>query len=392
LLHPPRIFLEDEAKIINSIPISPLPVEDRIIWRGTTNGNFSVRSAYFLEVEKNEAQRGETSRPVKGILWKECWNMKVPNVVKLFLWKALHNLLPTRVNLAKKGVITDTLCPICAMDEETVLHVLWSCPASVDVWGAGPRRLQKIGGVGICFSELFDDICRRCDISELELFAVTARRIWLRRNSAIHGEQFSHPTRLLDDAQTSLNDFQRIHNSGNTGETTARELEAVMWRPPPSHKVKLNWDAGVNAKEGRVGLGLIIRDSVGNCIAARSMSMDLQTDATTAEAYAAIHALIFCKELGHTNIILEGDAMNVIKAIEAEGPCLSNYGHLIECIKRELQQLENASFIHVLRDANNAAHSLAKLATTHVTMSTWLGDVPPSIGDIVRRDKSLLLV
>jgi hypothetical protein len=129
-----------------------------------------------------------------------------------------------------------------------------------------------------------------------------------------------------------------------------------------------------------------------NCIAARSMSMDLQTDATIAEAYATIRALIFCKELGHTNIILEGDAMNVIKSIEAEGPCLSNYGHLIECIKRELQQLENANFIHVLRDANNAAHTLAKLATTHVTMSTWLGDVPPSIGDIVRQDKSLLLV
>jgi hypothetical protein len=203
-----RIFLEDEAKIINSIPLSPLPVEDRIIWRGTKNGNFSVRSAYFLEVEKNEAQRGETSRPVEGIMWKECWNMKVPNVVKLFLWKALHNLLPTRVNLAKKGVTTDKLCPICAMEEETVMHVLWSCPASADVWGAGPRRLQKLDGAGRCFSELFDDICRRCDISEVELFAVTARRIWLRRNSVIHGEQFSHPTRLLDDAQTSLMIFK----------------------------------------------------------------------------------------------------------------------------------------------------------------------------------------
>jgi hypothetical protein len=100
-------------------------MEDRIIWGGTKNGNFSVRSAYFLEVEKNEAQRGKTSRLVEGILWKECWNMKVPNVVKLFLWKALHNLLPTRVNLAKKGVTTDKLCPICAMEEETVLHVLW---------------------------------------------------------------------------------------------------------------------------------------------------------------------------------------------------------------------------------------------------------------------------
>ena len=96
--------------------------------------------------------------------------------------------------------------------------------------------------------------------------------------------------------------------------------------------------------------------------------------------------------MGHTNILFEGDALNVIKAIEAKGPCLSSYGHLIECIKRELLQLENASFIYVLRDANIAAHTLAKLAITHVTMSTWLGDVPPSIGNIVRRDKPLLFV
>jgi hypothetical protein len=35
-----------------------------------------------------------------------------------------------------------------------------------------------------------------------------------------------------------------------------------------------------------------------------------------------------------------------------------------------LGTLENASFSHVLRDANNVAHVLAKLATTHVTDST----------------------
>jgi hypothetical protein len=97
-----RIFLDDEAKIIRSIPLSPLPTEDRIIWRGTENGIFSIRSAYFLEVEKTEARRGEASRPVEGVIWKECWSLNVPNVVKLFLWRALHDLLPTRVNLAKK--------------------------------------------------------------------------------------------------------------------------------------------------------------------------------------------------------------------------------------------------------------------------------------------------
>jgi hypothetical protein len=137
---------------------------------------------------------------------------------------------------------------------------------------------------------------------------------------------------------------------------------------------------------------LIARDSRGFCLAARSLSINTHTDATTAEALAAIHAIMFCKELGYANLIFEGDALQIIKAIGEEGPCLSSFGHLIECIRNELRDFECASFIHVMREANGEAHMLAQLATTHVTLSTWFGDVPPSVGDIVRRDQSFLLV
>jgi hypothetical protein len=107
---------------------------------------------------------------------------------------------------------------------------------------------------------------------------------------------------------------------------------------------------------------------------------------------AATNGVIFCKELGYTNIIFDGDTMQIIKAIEVEDPCLRSYGHIIDCIHRELNCFKNASFIHVRREANIAVHTLAKLATTHVTLSTWRGDVPPCVGDIVRREQSLLLV
>jgi hypothetical protein len=122
------------------------------------------------------------------------------------------------------------------------------------------------------------------------------------------------------------------------------------------------------------------------------MSLAIHTDASEAEALAAANGVIFCKELGYTNIIFEGDAMQIIKAIEVEDPCLRSYGHIIDCIRGELRCFENARFIHVRREANIAAHTLAKLATTHVTLSTWRGDVPPCVGDIVRREQSLLLV
>ena len=156
--------------------------------------------------------------------------------------------------------------------------------------------------------------------------------------------------------------------------------------------IKLNWDVGLSAKDGRMGLGLIAWDSQGKCLAARSMSLEVKTDVAGAKAMATANVVIFCKEMGYNNVIFEGDAMQVIKAIEMEGPCMCSYGHMIESIFEELRSFENASFIHVNQKANYAAHELAKLVTTHVTLSTWRGDVSPNVGDIVRRELPLLSV
>jgi hypothetical protein len=41
-----RVFSEDEAHVIANIPLSPLLPKDRLIWHGTSNGVFTVCSAY----------------------------------------------------------------------------------------------------------------------------------------------------------------------------------------------------------------------------------------------------------------------------------------------------------------------------------------------------------
>jgi hypothetical protein len=94
--------------------------------------------------EQESANQPESSiRRGNNMLWKGIWNMNSPNVLKNFMWRACKNLLLTKENLMKRKVVEEPLCPICNLEVETTLHVLWDCPASIDVWGASHRFFQQ---------------------------------------------------------------------------------------------------------------------------------------------------------------------------------------------------------------------------------------------------------
>jgi hypothetical protein len=113
LIH--SVFCFEEAKVISSIPPSPSLPPDRLMWLGTSNGVFSFRSAYYLRMEMMDRNRGQSSNRGKdGDAWGYLWNLQIPNSVKLFLWRACNDILPTRKNLMKRKVIRIGLYPWCS--------------------------------------------------------------------------------------------------------------------------------------------------------------------------------------------------------------------------------------------------------------------------------------
>jgi hypothetical protein len=48
----------------------------------------------------------------------------------------------------------------------------------------------------------------------------------------------------------------------------------IKWKPPPLRVFKVNWDAAVESNRGKIGLGMIARDSMGNFVAARGVPID----------------------------------------------------------------------------------------------------------------------
>jgi hypothetical protein len=130
------IFNTEEAAIICNIPLSRYNQHDKLIWRAANSGMFTVQSAYFLKNDKKSVLTGEGSHSSDhGSTWKEIWSLQVPNSVKMFLWRACKNILPTKENLFKRKVLKDAICMFCSQEVESTRHVLWDCPAAMDVWG-----------------------------------------------------------------------------------------------------------------------------------------------------------------------------------------------------------------------------------------------------------------
>jgi hypothetical protein len=55
------IFSEEESTMICSMPICPQRQQDRLVWLGTRNGVFSVKSAYHMAKKTIDCSRGECS-------------------------------------------------------------------------------------------------------------------------------------------------------------------------------------------------------------------------------------------------------------------------------------------------------------------------------------------
>ncbi|KAM1857414.1 hypothetical protein ACFX14_007525 [Malus domestica] len=82
-------------------------------------------------------------------LWKHLWKANIPPKVKNFTWTACHDILPTKVNLHKKGVGVEVACGVCQGEEETVAHVLLTCPFARAVWFSSPFGLWLSGSIRI---------------------------------------------------------------------------------------------------------------------------------------------------------------------------------------------------------------------------------------------------
>jgi ribonuclease HI len=382
-----RLFSNSEVKNILTIPLCRTNQDDVLIWRGTTKGVFSVRSAYHMHKELEEADKPESSstRATNSAVWDKLWKLHIPNVEKNFLWKACHDILPTRANLFKRKITEDSRCPICGLEAETTLHILWQCPSAMGVWSEGGRKIQKRAVECQSFLHVVEGVFQECDSEDIRIFVGVARRLWLRRNELIYEGNFVPPKVLMKLSIDGVIDYSKANEK--MPPTTPMDRTSGWITPPPGWIVA-HWDAAIDGVRGRLGLGVVLRDREGRFIAGRSLTRQGHVDAVVAEAYAALEAIQLGWDLGYEKVHFMGDAKVIINAVNAGEPDWSRIGHLIQDICTNLNVFLQWKFTHVYRENNGPAHVLAKLGTKQNMDKLWVSYPPTCIRDLIACEQS----
>jgi hypothetical protein len=162
-----------------------------------------------------------------------------------------------------------------------------------------------------------------------------------------------------------------------------RETSSVVrkWSPPPDGTVLINVDATIFSSTRQIGMGAVIRDHNGMCLAACRERAEEVVAPKVAEALAILRAIFFAKDEGFSKIIVSSVVNRVTSGHNDRSFC----GPVIYDIRSLASSFASCSFVHVYRHLNVAAHRLAKLSESTVC-SVWRGFASECIREIICND------
>lgn len=179
------------------------------MWYGNNEGNFKVKDAYRIaRAFKDHASYSNRADP----MWKKLWKLNIPPKAKVFLWRAVRDIIPHNANLHKKRVLDSPKCPRCGVLESSI-HVFRDCSWARKLWSLAPIAIYKQEALDIrtWFTEILDN----SPPYDSDLFATLLWQIWYSRNELCFEKIYSSPDISFKRAKDILCDYQRWNGSKN---------------------------------------------------------------------------------------------------------------------------------------------------------------------------------
>ncbi|XP_024043202.1 uncharacterized protein LOC127899387 [Citrus sinensis] len=327
-------IVKDDAEAILSIPLPRRQSEDEVIWHYDKRGKYIVKSGYQVAL-KLKFPNSPTCSNSSSSNWNIIWKLTLPAKIKIFIWRAVKNLLPTAENLWKRKIIHEAYCKRCGNRVENTLHALITCKAAKKVWQLSPlaSSFQEMGN-----TDILGDLMRvqqKLSRVDMEMLMTILWVIWYDRNKLVFEDLKLDPRLSMAKAEAINEAFRRTQFLEITNGGKLQKLKQI---------------------------GAIIRDSSGKCMAAGIKAVKFSGGVSIVEAESAEWGVQIAQQMGMQSIILETDSQEVADLINDRERNLTEICWTISEIQSLKKTFSSFETKYVPRACNISAHLLAKVA------------------------------
>ncbi|XP_024172006.1 uncharacterized protein LOC112178017 [Rosa chinensis] len=344
LLH--ELFTPMEVVNIMKIPLSLSGGIDRLVWHFDKKGRYSVKNGYHVARVMDTLERtasGSSFGADRARLWGKLWKVNVPPKVRMHAWRLVKGTLPTRAALAKRVQLSDVRCVYCSNGVEDSLHLFKNCDALRTFWMHSSLELQPGKHPSIVLDVWFWDMVDALNGEKLEYFLMALWVVWMERNNIVWKASVSNPTNMHAWAKSFLHEYKQLHK--RQGGKAKRSL--IKWTCPPRGRLKINIDGSFCTETGGGGVGVVVRNFEGTCIATFARPFHFAQSDIHMEAEALRAGLLIAIQQDWKEIIVESDCVNLVSALRATDDDFSSIGRILDDCRREVddeQTIQEGSF------------------------------------------------
>ncbi|XP_060962452.1 uncharacterized protein LOC133032502 [Cannabis sativa] len=243
-------------------------------------------------------------------------------------WKILSNSLLTKARLSMVFALDNALCPLCNMDEENSLHLLWSCEFTRAIWFGCMWQVRTNALTAASWEDWlvwFSDEDKRPNRMHLHLFlggtATVFEEIWRVRNKLTHDNTHEPLPVLIHRINQRLMELTSVHDGYCSVQMT--------WLPPPPGWIMCNTDISLGNSESAGAA--IFRNDKGDTLKIYTFH-SYYMDSLAGEVYALVKGAEMASELGFNKVIFQSDSINAINAIQCNQSSLRTNHHNIQSL------------------------------------------------------------
>ncbi|XP_056692267.1 uncharacterized protein [Spinacia oleracea] len=243
--------------------------------------------------------------------------------------------------LASRGLNVDPCCPRCGVEREDIGHMVLHCSES---------------------------------------------QMWNLRNMWVFETKRVEPTMAYTRTVALLGEYEAAN--ARDAEPAPTPVSNQHWQAPYAGHYKLNTDASVIAT--KVGLGVLVRDSMGDVLMSAWMRGEEAIPVLQAEAEALRFGLQYAYDAGFRSLEVESDNQALVKLVQAHEHSRMHMHVIVEDIVTLPNAFEFCSFIFLSRNCNKVAHSIANISLTMEEVKVWMEECPTETLPFVLVDKAMI--